>query len=54
MDWQDFFEDHILDRGYEYYLYGKVQNINITEDLITAVVRGSENIKFRSILKVIR
>lgn len=43
MDWQDFFEDHILDRGYEYYLYGKVQNINITEDLITAVVRGSEN-----------
>lgn len=43
MEWQEFFEDHILDRGYEYYLEGKVRDIGIKKDCISAVVSGSEN-----------
>ena len=42
MDWRDYFQDYILDRGYEYYESGKVSDVQITEGCISAVVRGSE------------
>ncbi len=43
MDWKDYFPEHILERGYEYYENGRVQNVRITGDCVSAVVKGSEN-----------
>jgi hypothetical protein len=40
MNWQQYFEDHILDRGYEYYLNGEVQNI--TKSTIAGKNPGKE------------
>jgi len=43
MKWQHFFREHILDRGYNYYYKGAVESISFDNDILTAVVRGSED-----------
>ena len=42
MQWKDFFEEHILERGYHYYRSGNVEDLSIRNDKITATVYGSE------------
>jgi len=42
MKWQHFFREHILDRGYDYYYEGAVENISFDNGIVTAVVHGSE------------
>ena len=42
MNWKDYFEEHILERGYRYYRSGNVEDLNITKNEITAAVYGSE------------
>lgn len=43
MEWNEFFESRILDRGYDYYLSDLVSNISIKEDVIRATVFGSDD-----------
>jgi len=43
MDWKYNFQPHILDRGYDYYCDGAVRSIQKENDVISAVVRGSED-----------
>lgn len=42
MNWKKLFSKTILDRGYQYYSEGTVEDIDISDKLITAVVWGSE------------
>ena len=42
MQWKDFFEERILERGYDYYRSGNVEDLNIQKNEITATVYGSE------------
>lgn len=42
MKWKDFFEEHILERGYSYYRSGNVEDLIVKKDKITAFVYGSE------------
>ena len=42
MNWKKFFSKTILDRGHQYYSEGTVEDIDISDKLITAVVWGSE------------
>ena len=43
MDWQKLFASHILERGYDYYCDGAVENIEIGRDDIRADVVGTED-----------
>lgn len=43
MNWKKLFSKTILDRGYQYYSMGTVEDIDISDKLITAVVSGSED-----------
>lgn len=43
MNWQKLFESHILERGYDYYCDGAVENIEIGRDDIRADVVGTED-----------
>lgn len=43
MNWKKLFAEHILERGYDYYLENAVENIDISEDIIRADVIGSED-----------
>lgn len=45
MNWKKLFSKTILDRGYQYYSEGTVEDIDISDKLITAVVWGSEGYK---------
>lgn len=40
--WQYLFQNHILKRGLNYFLENRVQDINFTDDTITAVVYGTQ------------
>ncbi len=42
MSWTDLFEKHILERGQMYHLEGCVENPQVNDGEITAVVKGSE------------
>lgn len=42
MQWKDFFEERILERGYSYYRSRNVEDLSIRKDKITATVYGSE------------
>lgn len=42
MNWERLFKPHILERGMAYYCLGRVEDLEIYEDEITAVVEGSE------------
>ena len=42
MNWQKLFASHILERGYDYYCDGAVENIEIGRDDIRADVVGTE------------
>ena len=41
-NWKKLFSKTILDRGYEYYLEGAVENIDKEDDVISATVSGTE------------
>ena len=43
MNWKNYFKPHILDRGYNYYIEGAVEDFEEEDDQITAVVCGSED-----------
>ena len=43
MNWQKLFASHILERGYDYYCDGAVENIEIGHDDIRADVVGTED-----------
>ena len=43
MNWQKLFASHILERGYDYYCDGAVENIEIGRDDIRAYVVGTED-----------
>ena len=43
MDWQEYFQPHILSRGYEYYRRGLVKDVKVTDTAVSAVVKGSED-----------
>ncbi len=45
MNWQNLFELHILERGYDYYLEGSVDKLKIESDEITARVAGTLDYK---------
>lgn len=42
MRWKHFFRNIILERGYDYFCSGAVENLSVEEDKITATVCGSE------------
>lgn len=42
MDWQWLFQSHILDRGFQYYKQGLVEDFYEGKDFVQATVRGSE------------
>lgn len=46
-DWEDLFQPHILERGYNYYQMDLVSNLHQNEELITATVRGSTDYDVR-------
>ena len=41
-DWEDLFQGKILERGWDYYIEGKVGKLEVTDERISAVVKGSE------------
>ncbi len=41
MSWKKLFERHILDRGYDYYINGVVENIEVKDNTISADVAGT-------------
>ena len=43
MDWQQLFQEHILERGYDYYCEGAVEEFEQEENIITASVCGTED-----------
>ena len=43
MDWENNFAQHILERGYDYYLSGSVKNLVVSGDSVQADVKGTEN-----------
>ena len=43
MNWQKLFASHILERGYDYYCDGAVENIEIGRDDLRADVVGTED-----------
>ena len=43
MKWEHLFQDHILERGFDYYLDDRVRNLRISDKSIEAVVEGSED-----------
>ena len=46
-EWEDYFEPHILERGWRYAKSGAVQHITRKKDVIEAVVEGSEYYKVK-------
>lgn len=34
MDWKDLFQEHILNRGYNYYCENLVEDLDISEDML--------------------
>lgn len=43
MKWQELFQKHILDRGFDYYKRGLVADLDVSEDGIEAIVQGTED-----------
>ena len=43
IDFEDEFFDHILSRGYDYYFSGKVTNVKISKEKVTAIVHGTDD-----------
>lgn len=43
MNWQQLFMQHILDRGYDYYCDGAVEDLACRDNVITATVCGTED-----------
>lgn len=42
MNWQQLFMEHILDRGYDYFCNGAIEDLGYKDDVITATVCGTE------------
>jgi len=51
MNWQHLFKDHILDRGYDYYYEGVVDEICLDSGSLTAIVQGSEDYKVEIVMR---
>lgn len=47
MEWESYFYKRILDRGYDYYLDGCVEDLRITSNRIKAVVYGTHPYKIK-------
>ena len=45
IDFEYEFLDHILNRGYDYYISGKVDKVEINNDEVTAIVHGNDDYK---------
>ena len=41
MEWQRFFREHILERGYDYFCDGAVRDLKKAGDTLTATVEGT-------------
>ena len=46
-EWENYFEPHILERGWQYARSGAVQHIIRKKDVIEAVVEGTEYYKVK-------
>ena len=53
MNWQKLFASHILERGYDYYCDGAVENIEIGRDDLRADVVGTEDYEVEISLSLI-
>jgi len=42
VQWEELFQEHILDRGFVYYEQGRVKNLKVTTRLLKAEVEGSQ------------
>ncbi len=51
MNWNKLFAEHILARGYHYYLENAVEKLAVSDDLIRAKVMGSEEYEVEISLK---
>jgi len=40
-EWKYLFDSHILDRGYDYYISGRIESIYRKDDTVYAVVEGN-------------
>ena len=43
--WKDLFQDHILDRGIDYFIRNLVENVYVKDNIIEATVYGTEEYK---------
>jgi len=43
MEWKNFFDNHILERGYIYYMNGEVHDVEASDEDITGIVSGSSD-----------
>ena len=50
MDWENNFAQHILERGYDYYLSGSVKNLVVSGDSVQADVKGRTLILLEDII----
>ena len=55
LEWEEYFEPHILERGRSYARRGAVKYISMHEDTIEAIVEGTEyyKVKIRSECQVL-
>lgn len=50
MSWQGYFQEHILARGYHYFIENRVEILEKEKDYIRASVRGTENYDVEAVL----
>ena len=50
MEWQRFFREHILERGYDYYCDGAVSGLKLVSGVLTATVEGTIDYFVKSLL----
>ena len=43
MNWQQFFDERIINRGYDYYCDGAVEDLKVRNNTITATVCGTDD-----------
>lgn len=51
MNWQGLFQEHILDRGYDYYCEGAVEGLEQEGDVLTASVSGTTDYEVQIMLQ---
>ena len=45
--WRHLFQEHILERGIDYFIRNLVDNIYVRDNIIEATVYGNENTRLR-------